>query len=138
MPLRAQIDIHAAAAWPGQWCLLARHDRRTDELAFYRSFSPRPVPMSELARVAGRRWTIEETFRASKGPTGLDERGSDLPSPTTPHTARTGHTGDIGIKPAPTGATSDITRPCSHPARARIDKPAARTDNDSSRLRTTS
>lgn len=38
-----QIDIHDAASWPGQWCLLARRNRRTGELAFYRCFSPRPV-----------------------------------------------------------------------------------------------
>ncbi len=31
------------------------------------------MALSELVRVAGRRWTIEETFRASKGLTGLDE-----------------------------------------------------------------
>ncbi|MFD9075855.1 transposase, partial [Streptomyces lasiicapitis] len=70
---RAQIDIHDAAGRPGQWCLLARRNRRTGELAFYHCFSPRPVPMSELVRVAGRRWRIEETFQASKGLTGLDE-----------------------------------------------------------------
>jgi hypothetical protein len=29
--------------------------------------------MSELVRVAGRRWTVEETFQAGKGLTGLDE-----------------------------------------------------------------
>ncbi|GAA2326631.1 hypothetical protein GCM10010431_56050 [Streptomyces kunmingensis] len=29
--------------------------------------------MSDLIRVAGRRWTIEETFRAGKGLAGLDE-----------------------------------------------------------------
>ncbi|WP_063759082.1 hypothetical protein [Streptomyces globisporus] len=29
--------------------------------------------MSELARVAGRGWTVEETFQAGKGLTGLDE-----------------------------------------------------------------
>lgn len=69
----AQIDIHDAAGWPGQWCLLVRRNRRTGELAFYRCFSPRPVPMSDLVRVAGRRWTIEETLQASKGLTGLDE-----------------------------------------------------------------
>lgn len=29
--------------------------------------------MSALARVAGRRWTVEETFQSAKGLTGLDE-----------------------------------------------------------------
>ncbi len=35
--------------------------------------APRPVPLSELVRVAGRRWTVEETFQAGKGLAGLDE-----------------------------------------------------------------
>ncbi|MEV8629092.1 IS701 family transposase [Streptomyces sp. NPDC051079] len=69
----AQIDIHGPIGRLGEWCLLVRRNRRTGELAFYRCFSPRPVPMSELVRVAGRRWTIEETFQAGKGLTGLDE-----------------------------------------------------------------
>ncbi|MCW2902601.1 MAG: transposase, partial [Streptosporangiaceae bacterium] len=43
------------------------------ELAFYRCFSPRSVPLSDLVRVAGRRWTVEETFQAGKGLAGLDE-----------------------------------------------------------------
>lgn len=50
-----------------------RRTRRTGELAFYRCFSPRPVPLGTLVRLAGRRWTIEETFQTSKGQTGLDE-----------------------------------------------------------------
>jgi hypothetical protein len=31
------------------------------------------VPLRELVRVAGRRWTIEESFQASKTLTGLDQ-----------------------------------------------------------------
>ncbi|KUN89373.1 IS701 family transposase [Streptomyces griseoruber] len=69
----AQIVIHGPAGRPGHWWLLVRCNRLTGELAFYRCFSPRPVPMSELVRVAGRRWTVEETFQAGKGLTGLDE-----------------------------------------------------------------
>lgn len=69
----AQVEIHDPADWPGHWCLLVRRNHRTGEFAFYRCLSPRPVPLSELVRVAGRRWTIEETFQAGKGLTGLDE-----------------------------------------------------------------
>ncbi|MET9888105.1 IS701 family transposase [Streptomyces sp. NPDC006430] len=69
----AQIDIHGPTGRLGQWGLLVRRNRRTGELAFYRCFSFRPVPISELVRVAGRRWTIEETFQAGKGLAGLDE-----------------------------------------------------------------
>ncbi|GAA3691498.1 hypothetical protein GCM10022267_91690 [Lentzea roselyniae] len=53
--------------------LLVRRHRRTGELAFYRCYSPCRVALSVLVRVAGRRWTIEESFQTSKGQTGLDE-----------------------------------------------------------------
>ena len=46
---------------------------RTGELAFYRCYSPRPVPLAALVHVAGRRWTVEEDFQAAKGLAGLDQ-----------------------------------------------------------------
>jgi SRSO17 transposase len=55
------------------WWLLVRRHRDTGELAFYRCYSPNPVPLRELVRVAGRRWTVEESFQAGKGLAGLDE-----------------------------------------------------------------
>jgi SRSO17 transposase len=55
------------------WWLLVRRHRDTGELAFYRCYSPQPVPLRELVRVAGRRWTVEESFQAGKGLAGLDE-----------------------------------------------------------------
>jgi SRSO17 transposase len=55
------------------WSLLIRRHRHTGELAYYRCYSPQPVPLRELVRVAGRRWTVEESFQASKGLAGLDE-----------------------------------------------------------------
>ena len=55
------------------WWLLVRRHRHTGELAFYRCYSPEPVPLRELVRVAGRRWTVEESFQAGKGLAGLDE-----------------------------------------------------------------
>jgi SRSO17 transposase len=70
----AWITVTAAGnAPPGQRWLLVRRNRRTGELAFYRCFSPGVVPLGALVRVAGRRWTIEESFQTSKGQTGLDE-----------------------------------------------------------------
>lgn len=53
--------------------LLIRRPLRHGELAFYRCYSPIPVRLGELVRVAGRRWTIEESFQAAKGLAGLDE-----------------------------------------------------------------
>jgi SRSO17 transposase len=53
--------------------LLIRRNRRTSELAFYRCYLPTAVPLATLVRVAGRRWTVEETFQSGKGLAGLDE-----------------------------------------------------------------
>jgi SRSO17 transposase len=55
------------------WWLLIRRNRGTGELAFYRCYAPDAVPLRELVRVAGRRWTIEECFQTGKGLAGLDE-----------------------------------------------------------------
>ncbi|MFI5775173.1 IS701 family transposase [Streptomyces sp. NPDC051658] len=58
---------------PGHHQLLVRRNRRTGELAFYRCYSATQVPLSTLVQVAGRRWTVEETFQSTKGLAGLDE-----------------------------------------------------------------
>jgi SRSO17 transposase len=58
---------------PGHRWLLIRRNRHTRELAFYRCYSPRHVPLPALARIAGIRWTTEENFQAGKGLAGLDE-----------------------------------------------------------------
>ncbi|MGH3847322.1 MAG: IS701 family transposase [Pseudonocardiaceae bacterium] len=58
---------------PGHRFLLVRRNRSNGELAFYRCYSAAPVPLTALARVAGRRWTVEEIFQATKGLAGLDE-----------------------------------------------------------------
>jgi SRSO17 transposase len=65
--------LAAGPARPGHHWLLIRRNRRTRELAFYRCYSPRPVPLPVLVKVAGIRWTTEENFQAGKGLTGLDE-----------------------------------------------------------------
>ena len=55
-----------------EWILLRRNDS-TGELAFYRCYSPRLVALGDLVRVAGRRWTVEESFQTAKGQAGLDQ-----------------------------------------------------------------
>ncbi|MFJ2195372.1 IS701 family transposase [Streptomyces violaceusniger] len=52
--------------------LLVRRNRSTGELAFYLCWSPTKVPLSELVRVAGVRWSVEECFQAAKSQVGLD------------------------------------------------------------------
>ena len=53
--------------------LLVRRSRRTRELAYYRCYTPGPVPLVRLVHIAGLRWTAEEDFAASKALAGLDE-----------------------------------------------------------------
>jgi hypothetical protein len=48
---------------PGYRWLLIRRSRRTRELAFYRCYSPRHVPLPALAKIAGIRWTTEICHR---------------------------------------------------------------------------
>jgi SRSO17 transposase len=43
------------------------------ELAYYHCYNPRHEGFSELVRVAGARWPIEECFEAGKGQVGLDQ-----------------------------------------------------------------
>jgi SRSO17 transposase len=57
----------------GQHWLMARRNRKRGELAFYRCWMPRPVPLATLVGVAGRRWSIEERFQTGKGLVGLDQ-----------------------------------------------------------------
>jgi len=67
----AVIDLTEAT--PGSPQLLIRRNRTTGEFAYYRCLSPQPVPLTELVRVAGSRWRVEETFQTEKGLAGLDE-----------------------------------------------------------------
>ena len=65
----AWIDA-ATPAQPGHSLLVRRGD--DGELAFYRCWSPVPVPLAALVRVAGIRWAVEEGFQTGKGQVGLD------------------------------------------------------------------
>jgi SRSO17 transposase len=67
----ALVDIHQQT--PGHHRLLIRRNRTTGGLAFYRVWSPRPVTVAEIVRVAGTRWNVEEDFQTGKELTALDE-----------------------------------------------------------------
>ena len=73
LELPAPSSASTDAAGAGCWWLLIRRSRRTGELAFYRCYHPTPVRLIQLVAVAGRRWTVEESFQAGKGLAGLDE-----------------------------------------------------------------
>jgi SRSO17 transposase len=60
----------ASVHQPGHSLLIRRGSDGT--LAFYRCWSPAPVPLTALVRVAGTRWAVEEQFQAAKSQAGLD------------------------------------------------------------------
>jgi SRSO17 transposase len=64
---------HATDQHEGHHWLLIRRNRSTSELAFYRCWSPELVALRHLVTVAGRRWSIEESFQATKTELGLDQ-----------------------------------------------------------------
>jgi len=57
----------------GRHSLLIRRNNTTGELAFYRCWTAGPAALAQLVRVAGVRWTVEESFQAGKGQVGLDQ-----------------------------------------------------------------
>jgi SRSO17 transposase len=69
----AWITIDAGAAPAGQRSLLIRRNNTTGELAYFRCYAAAPVSLATLVRVAGRRWSVEESFQAGKGLAGLDQ-----------------------------------------------------------------
>jgi SRSO17 transposase len=67
----ARLPYDTEPSW-AQWLLLRRSVSDPAELAFYRAFGPEATMVAELARVAGARWTIEESFQRAKA-IGLDQ-----------------------------------------------------------------
>jgi SRSO17 transposase len=65
----------AATASPRHWALIRRSLSDVDDLAFYYCHAPesRPVSLTVLIRVAGKRWPVEECLQQGKGQAGLDQ-----------------------------------------------------------------
>jgi SRSO17 transposase len=61
--------------WPGfeHWLLVRRSLPHPEELAYYVVFAPAGTSLSELVRVAGSRWAIEECLESAKNEVGLDQ-----------------------------------------------------------------
>ena len=53
------------------WLLVRRHPSKPDQLAYYVVFGLADTSLATLARVAGRRWAIEECFEVAKQEVGL-------------------------------------------------------------------
>ena len=59
-------------AWQ-RFLLLRRSRTKTEEITAYLVFGAADTSLEEMARVAGRRWAIEESFAQSKSEVGLDQ-----------------------------------------------------------------
>ncbi|GHI33372.1 hypothetical protein Sdagh_51020 [Streptomyces daghestanicus] len=56
-----------------RWVMARRSPSNPGELAYYLAYAPVGVEITELARIAGSRWAIEECFQAAKNECGLDQ-----------------------------------------------------------------
>ena len=57
----------------GYWLLIRRWVTDPTDRAYYLGHGQPGTPLRELARVAGARWAIEESFQSAKGEVGLDQ-----------------------------------------------------------------
>ena len=53
------------------WLLVRRSIADPEDLAYFVAFGPAGLRLVDLARVAGRRWLVEECFEAAKQEVGL-------------------------------------------------------------------
>jgi SRSO17 transposase len=69
---RVRLARLQAPPWD-HWLLIRRSHSKPEDCAYYVVFAPAETPLAALARVAGRRWTIEECFEAGKQEVGLGD-----------------------------------------------------------------
>ena len=56
-----------------RFLLLRRSRSKTEDITAYLVFGAADTTLAEMARIAGRRWAIEESFAQAKGEVGLDQ-----------------------------------------------------------------
>jgi SRSO17 transposase len=63
------------ASQPGlaHWLIARRSIQRPHEMAYYHTYAPSTNSLTDLVRIAGRRWPIEVGFEQAKGEVGLDQ-----------------------------------------------------------------
>jgi SRSO17 transposase len=69
---RVRLARLQAPPWD-HWLLIRRSHNTPEKYAYYVVFASAETPLAALARVAGRRWTIEECFEAGKQEVGLGD-----------------------------------------------------------------
>jgi SRSO17 transposase len=57
----------------GHWILARRSITDPTEIAYYVCYAPARTTLTQLVRIAGRRWPVEECFQQSKNEAGLDQ-----------------------------------------------------------------
>jgi SRSO17 transposase len=55
-----------------RWVLIRRSIEAPTEVTAYLAYAPATTPLAALVRVAGMRWTVEESIQTAKGEVGLD------------------------------------------------------------------
>ena len=68
----ARLQLTAAERRWDHWLLVRRSRRDPTERVYYVVFAPAGTSLRTLARVAGHRWRIEQSFALAKGEVGLD------------------------------------------------------------------
>jgi SRSO17 transposase len=68
----ARLQLTAEERRWDHWLLVRRSRHDPTELAYYVVFAPAGTSLRTLARVAGQRWRIEQSFELAKGEVGLD------------------------------------------------------------------
>lgn len=69
----ARLQLSAEEQRWEHWLLVRRSRSDPTEVAYYVVFAPAGTSLRTLARVAGQRWRIEQSFELAKGEVGLDQ-----------------------------------------------------------------
>ncbi len=69
----ARLQLSAEERRWEHWLLVRRSRSDPTDLAYYVVFAPAGTALRTLARVAGQRWRIEQSFELAKGEVGLDQ-----------------------------------------------------------------
>jgi SRSO17 transposase len=70
--LRLELNAPRQVGWK-RWLVVRRSCSEPSELTAYVAFAPAEKTLAEQVRVAGMRWTIEESIQTAKGEVGLDQ-----------------------------------------------------------------
>jgi SRSO17 transposase len=69
----ARLEMRQSEDGWWRWLLARRSLSKPQEVAYYVVSGPSQTTLAEMARVAGTRWAIEESFETAKGEVGLDQ-----------------------------------------------------------------